>query len=219
MLENEEITILAVTSENHRHVDPIVAAAKRGIAVITEKPVAIDRAGLEKVRQAVVEHGIDFSVLFDMRTASPYIAMKKAVASGAIGKPVLISAQKSYRLGERPKWMKARKTFGGTIPYIGCHMLDLAMWITDLDVRRVAAFHGNTAREDIVEMEDHAVVSFEMTEGAAMTLTLDYLRPDAAPTHGDARLRIAGSEGVIEVKDLESRVEIVTTGEAPKDAP
>ena len=32
-------------------------------------------------------------------------------------------------------------------------------------------------------------------------ITLDYLRPKTAPSHGDDRLRIAGSEGVVEVID------------------
>jgi predicted dehydrogenase len=217
MLRKAKPDVLAVCSENDRHVEPIVAAAKRGIHVITEKPIAVDGKGLKRIRAAVEKSGIVFSVLFDMRTAPAYIAMREAVRAGAIGKPVLIFAQKSYRLGERPEWMKSRASLGGIIPYIGCHMLDLAMWITGLDVRRVAAFHGNAGRLEVREMEDHAAVAFEMTGGAAMSLTLDYLRPAAAPTHGDARLRIAGSEGVIEVKDLESRVELITAGEGPRD--
>jgi predicted dehydrogenase len=39
---------------------------------------------------------------------------------------------------------------------------------------------------------------------------LDYLRPDSAPTHGDDRLRIAGSEGVLEVLGAEGRVLLIT---------
>ena len=217
MLDEEEISVLAVCSENDRHVAPIVEAAKRGIHVVTEKPIATDAGGLRKVRAAVEKSGIRFSVLFDMRTAGPYIVMREAVKSGAIGKPILIFAQKSYRLGERPEWMKHRRSFGGAIPYVGCHMLDLAMWITGLDVVRVAAFHGNAGKPEVGEMEDHAGILFEMTGGAAMALTLDYLRPAAAPTHGDARLRIAGSEGVIEVKDLETRVEVITPKKGPRD--
>jgi predicted dehydrogenase len=219
MLESEEIDVLAVCSESHKHVDPIIAAAERGIDVITEKPIAVDRDGLAAVRKAVRDGGIAFSVLFDMRMGAPYIAMRQAVKSGAIGKPVLIFAQKSYRLGERPDWMTHRSSLGGIIPYVGCHMLDLAMWITGLDVASVAGFHGNTARHEVREMEDHAALVFEMTDGAAMSLTLDYLRPMSAPTHGDARLRIAGSEGVIEVKDLESRVELIAAGQPPRDLP
>lgn len=219
MLRKTKPSVLAICSENDRHVAPIVAAAKRGTHVITEKPIAVDRKGLKQIRAAVAKSGIRFSVLFDMRTAGPYIAMREAVRAGAVGKPVLIFAQKSYRLGERPEWMKSRKSFGGAIPYVGCHMLDLALWITGLDVKRVAALHGNAGKPQVREMEDHAAVIFEMTEGAAMALTIDFLRPAAAPTHGDTRLRIAGADGVIEVKDLEARVELITASEGPREIP
>lgn len=219
MLRREKPSVLAVCSENDRHVEPIVAAARRGIHVMSEKPIALDRKGLGKIRAAVEKSGVRFSVLFDMRAMAPYIAMREAVRSGAIGTPVLVFAQKSYRLGERPEWMKSRKSFGGTIPYVACHMLDLAMWITGLDVTRVAAFHGNAGKPEVREMEDHATVVFEMTGGAGMAFTADYLRPAAAPTHGDTRLRIAGSKGVIEVKDLETRVELVTADGGPRDLP
>jgi hypothetical protein len=35
---------------------------------------------------------------------------------------------------------------------------------------------------------------------AGAVFTLDFLRPETAPSHGDDRLRVAGSEGVIEVR-------------------
>lgn len=219
MLESEEMDVLAICSENDKHVQPIVAASERGINIITEKPISVDREGLDDIRESICETGVAFSVLFDMRMGGAYIAMRDAVRAGAIGKPVLIFAQKSYRLGDRPDWMKHRSSLGGVIPYIGCHMLDLAMWITGLDVVRVSGFHGNTCKNEILEMEDHAVLSLQMTHGAAMSLTLDYLRPMSAPTHGDARLRIAGSQGVIEIKDLESRVELIADGKPPRDLP
>jgi hypothetical protein len=48
---------------------------------------------------------------------------------------------------------------------------------------------------------------------------LDFLRPEAAPTHGDDRLRIAGSEGVLEALEIGERVNVISsrgkTGELP----
>lgn len=219
LLDKEEINCLAVCSETDRHVEPILAAAARGIHVMSEKPIAPEREGLEKIRSAVSESGIHFSALLSMRTDGGYGAMHQAVRAGEIGKPVLVFGQKSYRLGERPEWMQARSSFGGTIPYIGCHMLDLAMWVTGLDVKRVSALHGNTGKPEVREMEDHAAVIFEMTEGAAMALSIDYLRPAAAPTHGDDRMRIAGSEGVVEVRSADGFAEIITTDDPPRALP
>ena len=49
--------------------------------------------------------------------------------------------------------------------------------------------------------------------------TADYLRPDQAPTHGDDRLRVIGSKGVLETRDLNSRVELITHEQGPRDLP
>ncbi len=217
ILDNEDIDVLGICSETDRHVDAIMAAAERGIHVMSEKPIAPDRAGLEKIKAAVATSGIHFSALLSMRTIPGYAAMRDAVRSGAIGKPVLLFGQKSYRLGDRPEWMKSRSSFGGIIPYIGCHMLDLAMWITGLDVTGVSAAHGNTGKPEVREMEDHAAVIFEMTDGADLALTLDYLRPAAAPTHGDDRLRIAGSDGVVEVRSADEFAQVITATKGPRD--
>lgn len=217
MLERDGVTVFGITSETDRHVEQITAAAERGIHVMCEKPVSVDRMGLRQVRRAVEESGIHFSVLLSMRTEPAYAGMREVVRGGAIGKPILVSAQKSYRLGERPEWMKNRASFGGSIPYVGSHMLDLAMWITGLDVNRVMAVHGNAGKPEVREMEDHGAVVFEMTGGAAMSLTIDYLRPAAAPTHGDDRLRIAGSEGVVEVKSVDGTRQLITTAEGPRE--
>ena len=43
----------------------------------------------------------------------------------------------------------------------------------------------------------------------------DYLRPDAAPTHGDDRLRVAGSKGVLEIRD--GRCILITQADGPHD--
>lgn len=219
MLEGEDIDVLGICSETDRHVAPILAACQRGIHVMSEKPISTDADGLEKVRGAVEKSGIHFSTLLSMRTSGAYAGMRKVVQSGRIGRPVLIFGQKSYRLGERPGWMQSRASFGGSIAYVGCHMLDLAMWVTGLDVTRVSAVHGNAAKPEVREMEDHGAVIFEMSGGAAMVLTVDYLRPAAAPTHGDDRLRIAGGEGVAEVRSADGFHELITADEPPRPFP
>jgi predicted dehydrogenase len=58
-----------------------------------------------------------------------------------------------------------------------------------------------------------------MSNGGVATVTIDYLRPDAAPTHGDERLRIAGSRGVIETALVERKVTLSTADRPPRTLP
>ena len=55
-----------------------------------------------------------------------------------------------------------------------------------------------------------------MKNGGVAAVTLDYLRPEAAATHGDERLRIAGSRGAIEMALVERRVTLTTADRPPR---
>jgi hypothetical protein len=50
-------------------------------------------------------------------------------------------------------------------------------------------------------------------------LTLDYLRLESAPTHGDERLRIVGSRGVVETALTEKKVTLTIADRRPSTLP
>jgi hypothetical protein len=56
---------------------------------------------------------------------------------------------------------------------------------------------------------------FELSGGGTALVHADFLRPAAAATHGDDRLRIAGSEGVVEV--MGGRCRLITNGQPEVD--
>jgi hypothetical protein len=58
-----------------------------------------------------------------------------------------------------------------------------------------------------------------MANGGVASVSLDYLRPESAPTHGDERLRIAGSGGVIETSLADHKVTLIRSGQAPRTLP
>ena len=97
------------------------------------------------------------------------------------------------------------------IPYIGIHALDLMRWTTGLDVSHAAAFHANVGTPEFGETEDTASVLVRFNSGATGTSRLDYLLPETFATHGDDRLRIAGTEGVIEVQQAWKHISLTTT--------
>jgi predicted dehydrogenase len=48
-------------------------------------------------------------------------------------------------------------------------------------------------------MESSWACFYRLANSGCATLVFDYFRPDAAPGHGDDRLRVAGERGIIEV--------------------
>ena len=78
---------------------------------------------------------------------------------------------------------------------------------------------GRRPTRTIPACASQAAFVLTMQNGGVAAVTLDYLRPEAAPTHGDERLRIAGSEGVIETALVERRVTLSTADRPPRTLP
>ena len=218
MFDREKLDVVGVCMPYHRNAEVSVAAAERGLHIISEKPVATTLDDLAKLLATVVHNRVRLTTMLEMRLHPPFKAVHDAVAAGMIGEPVLATAQKSYKFGEsRPEFYKNLETYGGTIPWVGIHAIDFIKFGAGMGFRRVAAFHGNAAHPDYPGCQDHAGVLLAFENGGTAMVNMDYQRPDKAPTHGDDRLRIIGTEGVVEVKDLAMRVELITHSREPVD--
>jgi predicted dehydrogenase len=215
LVEHSMIDVCCVCDENGVRAEQLLALAARDIHIVTEKPLTTSLDDLARVRVALARSKSKLTMLLTMRHEAKYAKMREIVRSGAIGEVCQITSQKSYRLEERPEWFKHRNRLGGTIPYIGIHAIDLIRWVSGLDFKRVAAFHGRIGSERIKETENHASLLFELSNGGSATARLDYLRPSTAPTHGDDRLRLAGAEGVLEARGGESKLMLVTAKKEP----
>ncbi|MDA2925191.1 Gfo/Idh/MocA family oxidoreductase [Acidobacteria bacterium AH-259-L09] len=198
MLDAEKLDVVAICDENSSRASTIITCAERGLAIAAEKPLAISLGDLEAVKRTVGQSRVPLTMLLPLRFSAPYLAMKSIVDRGQIGEPVALAGQKSYQLGVRPQWMKERRSFGGTIPYIAVHLVDLMRFVSGREMVETAAFHSRVGFPEIAEMENNAAIIYRLDNGGSANVRLDYLRPPAAPTHGDDRLRIAGTEGVVE---------------------
>ena len=198
MLDSEKPDVVAVCNNNGERAAAILACAERRLNVIAEKPLALSRADLERIKKAVKAQGIKLGMLLPMRYDSNYLALKQIVDSGEIGEVEQISAQKSYTLGERPEWMKNRSTYGGTIPWIGIHMVDLMRFTSGRDLIEAASFTKRLGSPESRDMENTTGTLFRMDNGGTAVLHMDYFRPATAGSHGDDRLRLAGRKGIAE---------------------
>ena len=198
MLAREKLDVVCVCGENGTRAGILLACAQLRLPMVLEKPLAIRLADLAAEKKAVNRHRIPLTMLLTMRFSPIYQAMRTLVQGGEIGEVVSMDAQKSYQLGTRPDWMKNRKSFGGIIPYIGIHYIDLMRWISGREFVSAAAFHSNVGVPESKEMENNSAVIFKLDNRGSASLRMDYLRPATAHSHGDDRLRIVGTKGVLE---------------------
>jgi predicted dehydrogenase len=212
MLEKEDLQIVGVFMPYYQNAQVSIEAARRGIHILSEKPAATTLDDLDQLDSVIRSSGIRYSILLAMRAMPVFQAARTAIQQGLVGEPLLLSSQKSYKFGQdRPWFYRERRTYGGTIPWVGIHSIDYMRWVSGQEYSRVSASHGNKAHPTVPGCEDYAGLLFNLANGGTAVAHLDFLRPESAPTHGDDRLRIAGSEGVLEVLDNEERVSLLNS--------
>lgn len=204
LLDEVEPDIVAVACYFHDHARITAEALRRGIHVFVEKPIATtldDLAMLREVFAAAEGKGVQLAAMFGIRYQPAFLTAWHAVCDGAVGEVRQLQAQKSYRLGRRGEHFTKRHTYGGTIPWVGSHAIDWVRWYSGQRFETVYATHSTLFNEGHGELELTAQCQFTMTGEIGASVSIDYLRPNEAPSHGDDRVRIAGTAGVLEVRD------------------
>lgn len=79
-----------IATQDAMHVEPAVAFANRGYAILLEKPMAPTEAECQRIVQAALDNKVLFAVCHVMRYTSYTQALKTFIDSGAIGEVVSI---------------------------------------------------------------------------------------------------------------------------------
>ncbi|MFO0890629.1 MAG: Gfo/Idh/MocA family oxidoreductase [Isosphaeraceae bacterium] len=218
MLDQERLDVVQVCARCDRIPHWIHRCVERGLPVMAEKPLAMDVKTLESLYQAARKANVSVVPMHTMRSVPVLAAVREAVRDGGVGEPLLSFSQKSYKWGDdRPDFYRDRKTFPGIAPWVGIHAFDWLHWILGDVFTSVQGKEGTTARPDYPACPSQAAYLLTTAAGGLAAVTLDYLRPDAAASHGDERVRIAGSRGVVETALIERKA-VLTQQDRPARA-
>jgi predicted dehydrogenase len=187
---------------------------ERDIHVFVEKPMAVSFEQLERLRRAYSQGKAALCPMLAYRYHPAFHAAWRAIKEGLVGEPLLITAQKSYKLGTRHPMYTHRATYGGTIPWVAIHAIDWIYWFTGGTMTEASASHTPTGNRGHGEMESSGTCFYRLANGGSASLTFDYFRPGGAPTHGDDRVRIAGEKGIVEI--INGEAVLLTHDAAPR---
>jgi predicted dehydrogenase len=130
LLNRPEVTAVIIATDEHLHVDPILASVDRGIPMLIEKPLATDLAQSAKVLKAIEDAGLDAVVGYTQRFRRRWLAAKEKVQSGALGDVTLVTSRAfmnrlvaidNYKRTDDPSTISP-------LVISGTHALDIVMW-------------------------------------------------------------------------------------------
>jgi predicted dehydrogenase len=133
---------------------------KKGVAVLTEKPMDVDYASAENAVKVGEELGVQFGVISQCRYNNSAKLVKKAVESGKLGK--IISARSVLTWNRSDDYYSGSdwkgtwdKEGGGVVIDQAIHSLDLVHWIVNSEVESISCSMANRGHK-AVKVEDTA---------------------------------------------------------------
>ena len=197
-LEHRPMEMVAIGSPSGLHAEQGIAAARRGLHVLTEKPIDIRVERADALIAAAAESGVTLGVFFQDRFKAGIVRAKEAIDAGRLGRPLLADARvKWFRPASYYGDSKWRGTLrldgGGALMNQAIHTVDLLLWIFG-DVKSVQAQSKKAVYE--IESEDTLVALLEFANGAMGVLQAATSVYPGYPR----RMELTGTEGTIIVE-------------------
>ncbi len=189
MLEKEELDIVDICLPTYLHADVSVKAMEKGINVICEKPISLNRSDVERVYDCAAKNNVKFMVAQVLRFWPEFEKVKEFYDNGTYGK---LLCGRMQRLGNTPKWSwdgwMQDESRSGYVPF-DLHIHDLD-WI----VYTFGAPKNHTVYRSQRVEQDHLTVNYEFEDF--------YINTEAcwnwAPTPFRAGFRFQFEEAVVE---------------------
>lgn len=129
LLDRERPDFIDIVTDVDTHARFVHLAAERGIAVISQKPMAPDLATAEQMVATCREAGVTFFVHENWRWQTPIRELKRLLVSGAIGRPfrARIQFSCSFPVFDNQPFLRELDRF--ILTDIGSHILDTARFL------------------------------------------------------------------------------------------
>jgi UDP-N-acetyl-2-amino-2-deoxyglucuronate dehydrogenase len=195
LLTHKPLDMVLIGSPSGLHAEQGIAAARKGLHVLVEKPIDITTQRADELIAQCEQSQVKLAICFQDRVAPDLRELKQFLAGGKLGNPILVAGKvKWYRPPEyyaASHW-RGKKALdgGGALINQSVHTIDLLLWLMG-PVTRVQATSRTALHQ--IEVEDTLVATLEFASGAIGTFEAS----TAAYPGYNRRVELTGSEGTV----------------------
>ncbi|MDR7523160.1 MAG: Gfo/Idh/MocA family oxidoreductase [Armatimonadota bacterium] len=187
-----ECDAVGVTSETVRHADLVEEAARAGVHILCEKPMAASLADCDRIQRAVEASGVTFMQNFPKRFDPVNHELVARVHRGELGRVVLVRVRHGHGQGHQPEFLRLwyvdpDLAGGGTLLDEGVHAADFLLWLLG-PPERVTAVVSHRALQ--LRTEDTAAAIFTFPDGGLAEVATSWIFVAA-----EQSVEIYGTEG------------------------
>jgi predicted dehydrogenase len=197
----EHLDGVIVCSETARHRAAVEMAARAGVHVLCEKPLATTLPDARAMVEACAREGVTLMVAFPMRFSAPLLEARRALDGGDLGK---VACCVGTNQGQSPSlhraWFGSKQLAGGgAVMDHTVHLVDVLRWYLHTEVAEVYAQTTGLLPGGNGDVETGGLILLSLANGLFASIDCSWSRPASYPTWGGLTLELIGERGVLRV--------------------
>jgi predicted dehydrogenase len=215
LLKRPEVTAAIISTDEHLHVEPLLAAVERKLFLLIEKPLATELSESQRVLNAIAKSGVDAVVGYTQRFRRRWLAAKEKVRTGSLGEVTLVSSRAFMNRLVALDNYKRTGDPSKISPMVisGTHALDIVMWM--MEGKRPVELYARSVDKALGPLckgidATAGVITFE--DGALYHACISWALPIVWPgAVYSLEVGITGTEGVLTIDDTHRDIVLATT--------
>jgi len=214
LLARPEVTAAIIATDEHLHVDPILAAVERGLALMIEKPLATELKESARVLAAIQKARVDAVVGYTQRFRRRWLAAKEKVRTGQLGDVTLVTSRAFMNRLVALDNYKRTSDPAKISPMVisGTHALDVVMWM--MEAKRPVEIYARSvdkALGPICKGIDATAGLITFEDGSMYHSAISWALPEVWPgAVYSLEVGIVGTEGVLTIDDTHRDIVLAT---------
>ncbi|HVG63217.1 MAG TPA: Gfo/Idh/MocA family oxidoreductase [Hyalangium sp.] len=209
-----EVEAVYIAVPNTLHSEYAVRAAKAGVHVLCEKPLATTEAECREMIRACAESDVRLMTAYRLHFEQANLTAVEAVRKGKLGEPRLFTSTFSFQV-HAPNIRLERDKGGGVLWDIGVYCVNAARYLFHAEPVEVFAFCDKSQDPRFTEVEGAASVVMRFPEGKLAAFNVSF-GAEAVATY-----QLVGTEGTLRVDNAyeykgEIRWELMSEGKKRK---
>jgi predicted dehydrogenase len=173
-LNSGEIDAVFIGLPNHLHCEYTVKAAKAGIHVLCEKPMAVTEQECEQMIRAAKENNVKLMIAYRLHFDKANMEAVNIVQSGQIGDIRIFNSVFSQQVVEGNVRLVKIEIGGGTVYDMGIYCLNAVRYLFQEEPTEVFAMSANNGEKRFDDMDEMTSVILRFPQGRLATFTSSF---------------------------------------------